>query len=267
MSSTASPVRGKQSSAVQPGPEAQPPNDAQPPVVVAEPSLLQKLIKIAAEIGHIGKDGHNDHFKYAYASEKAIKEAVYPKLRDYGIVFKMDAVGLPEERGGALITLFHYSFIDAVSGETHEGDFLGSGRLGDDKGVYISVTGAIKYIMTTMLGIVTGDDPEADRPVDQRYTPKTNAEPAPANGADVVEVYCDSCKHMYPVSQVPPGSRFEASWPDKKSGRWEKGDKVFYCPKCPKGSKTILKLDTAIEDAHERRAIEQEPPADGGPYA
>ena len=55
------------------------------------------------------------------------------------------------------------------SGESLSGTFNGSGRLGDDKGVYIATTGAIKYIFTSLFTIPTGDDAEGDKQ-EKRHT-------------------------------------------------------------------------------------------------
>ena len=135
-----------------------------------EPTNLKILAKMALvanedSVQYIVKDAKNEHFKFNYASEKAIKEAVYPALRKHGVLFQLNQ-GVPFLLGSNLIVPCEYHFWDIEAGEALSGTFNGEGMDSQGKGVYIATTGAIKYLMTSIFGIVTGSasaDPDHDR--------------------------------------------------------------------------------------------------------
>ncbi len=200
--------------------------------------LLQKLLTIGGEIGHVGKDAQNPHHKYMYASEKAIKEAVYPKFRQHGVFFSLEVQGTPFEIGNALMVPFRYRFIDVESGEEFSGLWLGTGRLGDDKGLYIAITGAIKYALTTHCGIVTGDDPEAEDDAPSyaaRPLAMPGAPPTPRHDMtddEVTTFVCANCKRP-----TDPGSLARPPMPSlypNTAFDMQKGDPCYRCPHCDK---------------------------------
>lgn len=125
-------------------------------------AILAKLHKIMLDVPYLQKDAANPHHKYNYASEKAIKEAVGKALRENGVVFSLNVSDVKREGGKTDINC-NYSFHDVETGECFEGYFLGCGPDRDDKGLYIAITGAIKYILTSTFLIATGDDPEVVR--------------------------------------------------------------------------------------------------------
>jgi len=202
----------------------------QPTEATGPRSLLLKLLAIGGEIGHLKKDAQNPHHRYMYASEKAIKEAVYPKFRQHGVFFSLEIQGQPFEMGNALMVPFRYRFIDAETGEEFSGGWLGSGRMGDDKGLYIAITGAIKYALTTHCGIVTGDDPEAED-----ETPHTIASvlpgPPPTLRDDVLSTLeCANCQTQVSANEV---KSFPSKYDAYKFGV-KIGDPVYRCPECSK---------------------------------
>ena len=135
-------------------------------------NILKKLNIIASGIDRLRKDGSNDFQKYKYASEKIIKEEFHKRFVENGIVFRVNIIDVTFhtlEKSVITIIKVEYSFIDSTSGESLSGTFFGSAR-GDDKGVYIALTGAIKYILTSNFLIPTGDDPEKD--TKPKITPK-----------------------------------------------------------------------------------------------
>jgi hypothetical protein len=203
----------------------------QPTEATGPRRLLQKLLTIGGEIGHLKKDAQNPHHRYMYASEKAIKEAVYPKFRQHGVFFSLEIQGQPFEMGNALMVPFRYRFIDAETGEEFTGGWLGSGRMGDDKGLYIAITGAIKYALTTHCGIVTGDDPEAE---DESPAPRqVLADEPPAQREEWVGndmLACANCETRVPREDVKV---FPSKYDAYKFGV-KIGDPVYRCPECNK---------------------------------
>jgi len=126
-------------------------------------AILKKLHAIMSEVDFIEKDKKNDHFKYTYASEYAIKTALHEKLVAHGVLFTLSATDVKKDDQITTVN-FHYRFIDIESAEELVGTFAGQGQDNADKGVWKAVTGAIKYILTSTFLIPTGDDPEADEP-------------------------------------------------------------------------------------------------------
>jgi hypothetical protein len=148
-------------------------------------SVYKKLSDIMSECSFIEKDKENTHHKYKYLSEEAIKKHVHPLLVKHKVLFKVDAYD--QQRVDTLTTAnFKYTFIDTETGDELSGIFCGSGADGQDKGIWKATTGAIKYILTSIFLIPTGDDPEgtevATAPAKAKApAPRSNA-PAPASG-------------------------------------------------------------------------------------
>lgn len=131
------------------------------------------------DVGYIQKDKKNAHQGYTYASEKAIKESLHNALVKHGVIFQLSTSDPRVENGVTWINCA-YAFHDVESGESVTGIFLGSGSARDEKGHYAAVTGAIKYILTSIFLIPTGDDPENDEgpkkpPKSSRPSSTTNA--------------------------------------------------------------------------------------------
>ena len=124
--------------------------------------ILKKMHDIMSDVNYIQKDARNDHNKYNYASERAIKERLHAAFVKYGIVFLLDTRDVKSINDKILTVECGYIFFDVSSGESISGRFVGSGQCRDEKGVYAAVTGAIKYILTSTFLIPTGDDPEKD---------------------------------------------------------------------------------------------------------
>lgn len=149
-------------------------------VPIGPPSLWAKIQSVMIEAEYIRKDKYNDHHKYAYASEAAIKETVQPLLAKHRLLFvprsqeivSIEAVGATLPANGAekkasqyrIVTLrLTYWWVDAETGEHIECTCLGQGLDNQDKAVYKSITGAVKYALTSTFLIPTGDgDPEAN---------------------------------------------------------------------------------------------------------
>jgi hypothetical protein len=128
-------------------------------------NILRKLNLIFQEVGEIKKDGLNKAFNYAYVTEAQLKRVLQPLLKKYGVIFKLDIVDQKVDFSGkmplTLITI-KYTFFDTESGESIEGTFCSQGSDSADKGIFKAITGAIKYILSSVFLIPTGGDPEED---------------------------------------------------------------------------------------------------------
>jgi hypothetical protein len=157
-------------------------------------NLLKKINAAMAKVTYIQKDKTNSFHKYNYASIDAIKDHVQAAFIEVGLVFTTTtkilsvATGLGKDQKESLTTVqLDYSLYDAASGESLSGSGVGTGMDSGDKGVYKAISGALKYILGTILLFATGDDdPEYDNtPKTQQPKPaappqKTETKPVPA---------------------------------------------------------------------------------------
>jgi len=183
--------------------------------------LYKKMQAIMATATHLEKDKVNEHFKYKYASEQAIKELFHPLLVQHGVLFVPTKVEIlsqspviikvekrvnetgksgggldASERGDSLTRIrYHYRFIDVDDGGFIEGFVDANGHDTLDKGCYKAMTGAIKYILTGTFLLPTGDDPEkasaADRKAAAQVDPQTLPREDQYTRLDAVLAICE----------------------------------------------------------------------------
>lgn len=133
--------------------------------------ILKKMHLIMSEISTVQKDKKHD-MGFIYLSEAMVKQTVQPLLKKHGVLFTANPIETETVEGrkitskgtSTIITVetwMEYRFIDIASGEYLLGRFKGEGDNVTGKGLYASITGAIKYILTTHFLIPTGDDPES----------------------------------------------------------------------------------------------------------
>ena len=165
--------------------------------------LYEKLWKILKAVERIEKDKHNQQGGYKYASESAIKEALHPLFAEHGLVLRpadMDQVSFTPPSGDKksyITTLkIRFELIDLESGEFMPLVILASGGDTLDKGTFKAITGALKYALTTLFLIPTGDDPEANAAVGatERPRPRAKQDPEATISAEQVSRLWAICK-------------------------------------------------------------------------
>lgn len=156
----------------------QPANEAIEKIPTDIVRLCTKLYYIMSELSFIAKDKTNNFHNYKYASEEAIKKAVHEQLVKHKVLFRMGieevyrhdvidgvfnkSLGAKEEKKTFITNLrVRYYFTDVETGHYITDTFVGSGEDKGDKAIYKAITGAIKYVLTTVFLIPTGDDPES----------------------------------------------------------------------------------------------------------
>lgn len=132
-------------------------------------NLYRKLRAILTSVERIQKDKLNTQGNYKYASESAIKEALHPLFMEHGLLLVPTYQELlnftpPVGDKKSYITTLkcRFDILDVDTGATLPMEMIISGGDSLDKGATKAVTGAIKYCLTTLFLIPTGDDPEAD---------------------------------------------------------------------------------------------------------
>ena len=132
-----------------------------------ESGLMHKLVEITQAVERIPKNGHNKHQNYDYALESDIKDVVRKEMANRNLMMIPNELSrtmtqIPTKNGSQqLVTLeIEFTVNDADSGEAFKMVGYGDGQDSGDKAVYKAKTGALKYALTSLFMIPTGDDPE-----------------------------------------------------------------------------------------------------------
>ena len=149
-------------------------------------NLAAKFIQVMQECSHIAKSGTNSYHGYKYATSSDVMQKVNAAFTKYGIAsFVSPSLISLQEVKTAKGNIDHFAtveveikLIDKDSGEEAILKGLGNGQDNGDKAVAKALTSAMKYAYMMSLAISTGDDPEADRSVDENtYVEENDIEP------------------------------------------------------------------------------------------
>lgn len=158
--------------------------------------LTAAKCQVMAELRSIPKTGTNDFHRYSYATEADFLRALRPLMAIAGLSIRpkavaIDRVPMPPTKAGKeqwlSLGLVTYE-LRHTSGETEEIVTIASGIDGEDKGAYKALTGAYKYALRQAFAMSTGDDPEADKPIDNATDHREFAAALRAEGVDVARV-------------------------------------------------------------------------------
>lgn len=162
-------------------------------------NLMNKLVDITSTIDRIPKNGHNDFHHYDYALESDIKDVVRKEMTERGLQMIPNELSrtitqISAKNGSQqLVSLeVEYTIFDAESGESVKMKGYGDGQDSGDKAVYKAKTGALKYALTSLFMIPTGDDPE--RPL----------QPPKPIDKDQYKVIDDLIREVASISQSEP---------------------------------------------------------------
>lgn len=133
------------------------PPEAQP--AAAKPSLVRKLAQVMQEVERIPKSGFNAHFRYKFAQEGDVLEAIRGHLAKKNIMLFPDVV--EDSQAGDVTRLkVAFRFVDGDTGEEQTFHAIGLGKDTQDKGASKAYTAAVKYGLLKVFLIPTGDDPD-----------------------------------------------------------------------------------------------------------
>lgn len=129
-------------------------------------SLQDKLVKVMAAVGAIGKDKTNSFHGYSYTSADAVMNKVRKALTANEICLHTEAELLEYANGIAIvrITLWFMHGDEQISAQG-----IGQGYDKGDKAVMKAMTAAQKYAYATAFCISWGEDPEADSDTDRLH--------------------------------------------------------------------------------------------------
>ena len=143
---------------------------------MSDKQLVKKLAEVMMQVKYIPKNGYNEFNRYKYATEADVNEKVREELAKRNVIMipsvKSHQIREHVNRKGnteyiATVEV-EFTFMDGDTGETISFTTYGEGQDAGDKGTYKAITGAQKYALMKAFMIPTGDDPEADRGVDER---------------------------------------------------------------------------------------------------
>jgi hypothetical protein len=146
------------------------PQDAPQPVP-GKATLYAKLARVMGKINRIAKSGYNEHFKYPFATDADIADAVRGALAEEKVAFLVNMLE-PKREGNKVTVPFEFTFACGDTGATITKTWEGEAIDGQDKGISKAATSAEKYfLMKTFL--ISSGKPEDD----------ADAGPAPESAA------------------------------------------------------------------------------------
>lgn len=170
--------------------------------------MYSKLRAILTAVDRIEKDKNNTQGNYMYASEKAIKETLHPLFMTHGLLLvptRQELLNFTPPAGDkrSYITTLKCGFdiLDTDSGATLPMEMIISGGDSLDKGATKAITGAIKYVLTTLFLIPTGDDPEADSKAQARSAPQPRATASRSQQDPSAVITDGQVKRLYAVAK------------------------------------------------------------------
>ena len=126
-------------------------------------SLAGKLAAIMNEVGRVGKNGYNQHFKYAYVTESDLTDAIRPLLSKHSVGLSFSVEDVLDLTNNVTQVKIRYVLVNGEdSNDRLEMTCFGRGQDKADKGIYKAITGATKYWLYKTFLVSTGDDPEND---------------------------------------------------------------------------------------------------------
>jgi hypothetical protein len=127
-------------------------------------SLFMKLAAVMGDLTRIPKSGENSYFKYKFATEGDVADALRERLAAKNIAFfaSMVAVEQTEISRNNKTTwrtkaTFEFTFADGESGETRTCLWESEAFDEQDKGINKAATAAVKYFLLKTFMLSTGD--------------------------------------------------------------------------------------------------------------
>lgn len=126
-------------------------------------TLGSRLAAAAGAIGTLAKDGYNKFHDYEYVTEASVKRAVGTALREHNL-YVVSAVHEILPGGDFQHVLVRTAVTVGGVGltETVTAVGIGSGTDKGDKAAFKAMAGGLKYALTSLFLIPTGDDAEND---------------------------------------------------------------------------------------------------------
>ncbi len=159
-------------------------------------NLWAKMAAITADVGRVPKNGYNDHYKYHFAKESDVVDAVKKACYDHNVSIRFGAIretiehiAVKTSKGNPATEVRLWVRMTVTNcddpSEKFVEEFPGEAQDSGDKGIWKAVTGARKYALISTFLVSTGDDPEnsgagdgaAEQPRDAKQQRKATTKP------------------------------------------------------------------------------------------
>ena len=154
-------------------------------------TLAQKVLKVSQSIGHVEKNGLNQHFKFKYQAWDDVLPAVRNACVEVGVQIRPSVLQMTNE-GGHVVVQMQFTIVDASTGVLDQFIWFGEAKGNDDKGVQKAITSCTKYALLKYFLIPIIDDTDTDAHAGVDVAPaKSKAKekaPAPAPAPTMVDV-------------------------------------------------------------------------------
>jgi len=134
-------------------------------------SFGAKLARLIGKAKYVQKSGFNSFHKYNYATEGDFLALVKPLLDEEKLaiaasqknVYRIEVEPTKGGRRQWVTTVeMNFKLIDGDTGYSETMTSFGTGIDSEDKGLYKAITGCVKYFISKLFLIETGDDPERE---------------------------------------------------------------------------------------------------------
>jgi len=131
----------------------------------------EKLSRLIGAAAYVKKSGYNSFHKYNYATEGDFLALVKPLLdgEKLAVIASQESVTREEleptksgRRQWLTTVKMNFKLIDGETGYSETLTSFGTGIDSEDKGLYKAITGCVKYFVSKLFLIETGDDPERE---------------------------------------------------------------------------------------------------------
>jgi len=131
----------------------------------------EKLSRLIGAAAYVKKSGYNSFHKYNYATEGDFLALVKPLLdgEKLAVIASQESVTREEleptksgRRQWLTTVKMNFKLIDGETGYSETLTSFGTGIDSEDKGLYKAITGCVKYFISKLFLIETGDDPERE---------------------------------------------------------------------------------------------------------
>jgi hypothetical protein len=159
-----------------------------------------KISRLIGKAKYVQKTGYNSFHKYNYATEGDFLALVKPLLDEEKLAVMASTEDVKREeleptksgRRQWLTTVkMNFRIVDGETGYSETLTAFGTGIDSEDKGLYKAITGCVKYFISKLFLIETGDDPERENDNETGEGSKTASvkplgNPAPEKKAEAV---------------------------------------------------------------------------------
>lgn len=150
-------------------------------------SLAKKVLLVSESIGHVEKNGLNQHFKFRYQAWEDVLPAVRNACVEHGVQITPNIMSVKQD-GQHVVVQMTFTVKDADSDQVDEFVWYGEAKGNDDKLIQKAITSATKYALLKYLMIPIIDDTDNDGDVPQKAKAKAKSEPTTVTVEDVRKI-------------------------------------------------------------------------------